>query len=386
MMFRGFNFFARSIFPQFETVSPADRPVGGLIPGPWPGTIRGMIRRVARIVLVNFALLLAVAVAAELLFGHWFSRDPLDRLDIFRNGRTMVDARPLYPGGRTFLYRRDQWGLRGAGVDPAAVAVLTIGGSTTNQMYLEEDATWQAAAARALASRGRPVVFANAGLDGQSTLGHLRNFDAWFPNVPGLKPKVIIAYVGLNDLAAGGLSIDALAFSSTLKQLRYNSALIRAGRVVEGWLAARRARLNHRKVDYARAEWTETPNFPDARPPDTRAYAARLRELVGRIGALGAKPVLMTQMSGDVRLVDGRARGLAAKDGPNGPNGIDRWRQLAAFNAATLAVCRETGAACLDLAGEVVFEDRDFYDEVHNTPQGAEKIGRWLAERLAGML
>ena len=342
-----------------------------------------MIRRAARIVLVNLALLLAVALAAELIFGHWLSRDPLDRLDIFRNGRVTVDATTLYPGGRMHLYRRDQWGLRGPGVDPAAVAVLTVGGSTTNQMYLEEDATWQAAAARALGERGRPVVFANAGLDGQSTVGHLRNFEVWFPHVPGLRPKIVVAYVGLNDLAAGGLSIDTLAFSSTLKKLRYNSALIRAGRVIEGWLAAKRARLNHKKVDYARAEWTEVPNFPDAAAPDTSAYAARAKELVARIRALGAKPVLVTQVSGDARLAGGVLRGLAEQDGPNG---VDRGRRLAAFNAATLAVCRETGAICLDLAGEVAFEDGDFYDEVHNTPQGAEKIGRWLAGRLAGVL
>ena len=342
-----------------------------------------MVRRIARIVSVNLALLLVAVLAAELTFGHWLSRDPLDRLDIFRNGQAAVDATSLYPGGRTFPYRRDRWGLRGPGVDPAAVAVLTVGGSTTNQMYLEEDATWQAAAARALAARGRPVVFANAGLDGQSTVGHLRNFEAWFPHVPGLRPKIVVAYVGLNDLAAGGLSIDTLAFSSTLKKLRYNSALIRAGRVIEGWLAAKRARLNHKKVDYARAEWTESPNFPDAPPPDTSAYAARLRELVARMRALEAKPVLVTQVAGDARMAGGVLRGLAEKDGPNG---VDRARRLAAFNAATLAVCRETGAVCLDLAGEIAFDDGDFYDEVHNTPQGAEKIGRWLAEKLSGVL
>ena len=37
----------------------------------------------------------------------------------------------------------------------------------------------------------------------------------------------------------------------------------------------------------------------------------------------------------------------------------------------------------IDLAGELDFEDSDFYDSYHNTPQGAAKIGRYLYQKMA---
>jgi hypothetical protein len=55
-------------------------------------------------------------------------------------------------------------------------------------------------------------------------------------------------------------------------------------------------------------------------------------------------------------------------------------------NVVTLEVCRERHVVCLDLATELRFSEGDFYDYEHNTPLGAEKIGRWLADKLAGLV
>jgi len=70
----------------------------------------------------------------------------------------------------------------------------------------------------------------------------------------------------------------------------------------------------------------------------------------------------------------------------SGPNGVDQGRALARINGATLEVCGEGLATCLDLAAELRFEPGDFYDYEHNTPQGARKIGQWLAVKLAGLV
>lgn len=44
------------------------------------------------------------------------------------------------------------------------------------------------------------------------------------------------------------------------------------------------------------------------------------------------------------------------------------------------------GGICIDLAKELTFEDEDFYDGAHNTPQGAKKIGRYLYTKLHNVL
>jgi len=341
-----------------------------------------------RLIGINLGILLAGLVAIELIFGAWLSRDPLDHLALPRDVAVEVDASGLYPGGGPFPYRRDHWGLRGSGTDPARIEILTVGGSTTNQLYLPEAQTWQAVMADRLAAAGRPAVVGNAGIDGQSTIGHLVNFDSWFTNVPGLHPRLVVLYVGINDAALGGLSVDSLSFSSVHKWFRHNSALFRLGRTVQGAIEARRARLTHAAVDFEHAVWTDRPNTPDNRTAhpaaDPAAYAARLRALVERVRAIGALPVLVTQSRGDYRrAADGTLLGLVGEDRLNG---VDQGRLLAEINATTLVVCAETGAVCLDLAGELAFAPGDFYDHVHSTPQGAAKIGAWLAERLRPLL
>jgi lysophospholipase L1-like esterase len=346
--------------------------------------IAGPLRQGVRLVGINLLLLLIVAAAAEVFFGSWFSSDPLAKLNIQRDTRLRIDPAPLYPGGTAFTYERDHWGFRGAGRDPATIDILTAGGSTTNQLYLPEQHTWQAVAASRLAELGRPQVIANSGLDGQTSVGLAFALDRWFPNVPGLRPKIVLALIGLNDALFGGSTTDDLRFSSIHKWIDQNSALYRLGRTVKGLLLARTERLTHVPVDYAHAAWTDKPNFPDnrtARPnSDPQAYAERLRAIAARIRDLGAEPVFVTQSRGDYRMVDGKVMGLVAD---HGMNGVDQWRLLDEYNHVTLDVCVELRLFCLDQASAVVFQAGDFYDVVHATPQGAARSGRWLGDELA---
>jgi hypothetical protein len=341
------------------------------------------MRRIAKIIAVNIALLFAAFLAVELAFGTWLSGDPLDRVNIQRGIDFNLDARSLYPGGTVFAYRRNRWGFRGPDVDPATIDILTMGGSTTNQIYLPEEATWQAAMERRLRETGHPMTVANAGMEGQSTVGHLYSMEAWFPHVPGLKPKYILAYVGINDTVIGS-TIDRLAFASTNRWIRYNSALIRLAKTIEGNVLARVERMTHFPVDFEQARWTERPAYPDnraARPDsDPLAYGARLKELVGRIRAFGSQPILVTQIRGDSRIVSGQVMGLATE---SGMNGVDQRRLLDTYNEVTRTICATEKVACIDVARAIDYEIGDFYDVIHNSPRGAERIGRYIADQIA---
>jgi lysophospholipase L1-like esterase len=343
--------------------------------------------KLLRVIAVNLAVLLGLALAVELAFGEWIGTHPLGRLAIPRNVKITLSAAPLYSGGGEFIYRRDAMGFRGSGVDPARITILTLGGSTTNQLYLPEEATWQAVLARSLRQMGHDTVVANAGLDGQSTVGMIADLDLWIPNVPHLKPRLALAYVGINDVHIRPTWRDGLHFVKFNRALEQRSALVRLWTIVAGSIRAQRADLGHRAVDFARAQWTDQPAQPDWQAgqleANLAAYKARLVRIAELIERLGAVPVFISQTRADYRLENGRLFGIAKSEGPNG---VDQGRALARFNAATLEVCRERRVACLDLASELHFADGDFYDYEHNTPQGAEKIGRWLAGRLAGLI
>ncbi|OAN48185.1 hypothetical protein A6A04_05405 [Paramagnetospirillum marisnigri] len=342
------------------------------------------MKRVLTILAVNLGLLLLAALAAELIFGSWLSSDPIHKLALARDTRHDVTAEGLYPGGTKFVYRRDHWGFRGPDFDPKTVEVVSLGGSTTNQLYLPEEATWQAVMASAFAASGRSLAIVNAGIDGQSTVGHLVAVESWLAHVPGLRPRLVLVYVGINDTFVGGNVIDQMKHSSRFKWLSQNSALLRLWQSALGAVKARKARLNHHAFDFAAASWTTEGASRPELDPDPAAYPGRLRLLAERIRALGAEPVFVTQARGDWRVRDGRGEGVAASHDVNGVllNGVDHHRRLARINALTLEVCRETGTTCLDMAGEIGFQDGDFYDGAHNTPQGAERIGRYLFEKL----
>ena len=52
------------------------------------------------------------------------------------------------------------------------------------------------------------------------------------------------------------------------------------------------------------------------------------------------------------------------------------------LNLALMDYCRQHHVTCFDLANDLTFDVGDYYDFVHNTPRGAEKIGHYLARRL----
>lgn len=304
-----------------------------------------------RRILAILAVLLVLAVIVELAFGTWFSKDPLDQSDLGRNSAMAVSAAALYPGGRDFIYRRDGWGFRGTGLDPASITILTVGGGTTDQRTLPDDQTWQSVMEREFHNAGLETVIANAGIDGQTSQGHVRAFENWFIHVPGLKPRFVLFSVGLDE--AMGAARDEAQNSSRAQMIRRHSALLR---IID--------RLSESKT------MAEPPPMDPPEGKPNRAAIGTYKDRLKRLGqlahAMGAVPVFVVQ---GAPVADKAAA-----------------RRLADFNQATREVCKEGGLLCLDLAREVTFDPGDFYDHLHNSPQGAEKVGRWLSTKLAGLV
>ena len=76
---------------------------------------------------------------------------------------------------------------------------MVIGGSTTEEKFLDDNDTWTEKLEKKFINENHDIEIVNAGIDGQSTLGHLSNFEKWFPHVQDLRPKFIVFYVGLNE-------------------------------------------------------------------------------------------------------------------------------------------------------------------------------------------
>ena len=352
------------------------------------------MRKALRIVLVNLLVLVVGMAVIELVVGGWFGGPGYGQMNIPRHTQRSFDVSGLYADGGVITYTRDRHGLRGNYAALSGIDVLTMGGSTTNQLYIDDKQTWQARLADGFRRAANPKVIVDASIDGQSTRGHIAVFERWFPLVPRLRARFVLAYVGINDMyVEDSTQWDAMESPGLSRRVRQlllnNSAFYGLFRTARGAIRARQVKLIHGASPYTGVTWERAHAVDAANPgaaelaPRLQAYRARLQMLMGKIRRFGARPVIVTQPLASYRIHDGWVWGTRGKDGSVGTGG---YHKITAFNQAAMAVCRAEGAVCIDLGRELLFKDGDFYDRLHNTPRGAQKIGRYLYEKLKDVL
>lgn len=351
-------------------------------------------KRAVGIFLVNLAVLGVGIVIVELVFGTWFNPNNLNRLNLIKDMTFSYDVSGLYEtASPNIKYSRDRYGLRGVyGDDPSRINILTVGGSTTDQRYISDGLTWQDVLQSALASAGTPVVVANAGVDGQSTFGHIKDFDWWFPYVPHLKPRYVLFYIGLNDTYIDDDSeYDDLVHivpNPLIAAIKENSAVYHLLRTIRGSFRATAVlKIGHTKVDFTKVQWTGEALQQEYAflSPRLDAFANRLRVLVDKTRKLGSEPIFVTQASRHFKRVENEIRGRAdvmAFLFGRKINGVDYYHLIGRFNGVMATVAREKQVVFVDLAADWKGEDGDFYDWAHMTPRGARKVGLYLFENL----
>ncbi len=338
-------------------------------------------RLVFRVVGWNAGILIAGLVCAEAIFGGWFRSGGMGAVHVPRSVTVHHDFRNSVQSAGKAVYTRDRWGFRGSVGDPAKVDILAVGGSTTNEFYVDDARTWTAVLQRSFAEAGRPVVVANAGVDGHSTVGHINSIDAWFSRVPNLRPRFVLFYVGINDVHVElhQRYDDIVADDFWERVRRYvsnNSAIGSAFRTLRGMVAARRVRLVYLD-DPPRLEPVTATVKVDRAPYAERlaAYAKRLHVLAAKVRDIGARPIFVTQRRGDAFVRNGRV--MATDQSALVARAVQGY-----FNETTMRVCREEKAICIDLAGAIDLAAEDFSDAIHTNPWGSAKIGRFLYRHL----
>lgn len=360
------------------------------------------MKRVLHIVGINFGLFLAGIVIVEMWFGSWVSGPDYGIMNLPRNENRIFDTSDLYGGGGLISYTRDQYGLRGSfGADPATIDVIVIGGSTTNERYVDDHQTWVEQLENLFRDDGNPISIANAAIDGQSSAGHIATLENWLPKIPGLNPRYVLLYLGINDVAIAEVSDRAAdEITSPEKQRRFrqyimnHSALYAAFRTIRGSLQARRTMMLHGSLDRKSARWvpvkrpTEPDDLRQALGPDLSRYRKRLERIVAIVRSRNAEPIFITQQRGDYDIVGGQMlRLVAVRDSAIPDRASDQdVAILHLFNETTLAVCRTFDLDCVDLASQIDFNDGDFYDAIHTAPSGSRKIAVVVHEALKDRL
>ena len=272
------------------------------------------------------------------------------------------------------------------------LTILTIGGSTTECLFLSDGKTWTDELARRLGRRWPEAWVNNAGLDGQSTYGHivlLRDF------VLDLRPKIAIFLIGTNDVGldrsntfdsaltpSAGLSARILGFA-------FNHSEVLS--VAQNLARMRRAQargFGHSEIDVAALpELVIDESSADA---TRRRYAAlipgysdRLRAIASLCRSRGIEPVFLTQPALFGPVVDPATRVDLTNKQVNGRgNGRLEWELLELYNDATRRVAADERLFLVDLARTLPKDSRLFYDFLHFTNEGATAVGDIVAAAL----
>ncbi len=299
---------------------------------------------------------------------------------------------------REIINRRNSLGFRGPekpkNLD-RVLSVITVGGSSTECHFLTEGRTWPDQLAQKLSPRFHPFWLNNAGFDGHSSFGHQVLLNDYLVKI---RPRVIVFLLGNNEIENDQpLFHDKLNIRGAYPDLKHfifnNSEVLTLGlNIVRGWRARKVNNTTDRPmelVNYQPREFTEAE--VEARLKKQDPYLTQFRQrvsaLIDTCKAHGILPVFLTQPSlmGEVKdSITGADLGKV----PVGDefNGSLLWKVLSRYNQVTREVCEQKQTDLVDMASMLPKSSLYFYDNVHYTNEGAEKLASILAVEMERIL
>ncbi len=333
----------------------------------------------------------------ELIFGGWFNaNNQLSNIGILRDVKLEYTVNHLYETDQpTITYTRDSYGLRGISTfnEPSKIDILTVGGSTTDQRYIDDAKTWQEALERALSQEKETWLVSNAGVDGQSTYGHLKSFELWFSNIEKLQPEMIFFYVGINDFykVSSDAKYDAIqqyehaGLKNTIKD---KSVLYNVYRKLKGIRKAQKVKVGHFKVDFSATKYTQEEVLDSTLlalydEKNLKAFKVRVQQLIAYSKKMRAIPIFITQPTFLYKIENGEVFGVENInyiEEKYAYNGVGYYKLLTKLNDAIKEAASDFPV--IDISSEDDWQPEDFYDYYHMTEAGAAKLGKKIYQKM----
>jgi lysophospholipase L1-like esterase len=267
------------------------------------------------------------------------------------------------------------------------LSMIAVGGSTTECFVLADGRDWPAVLGQKLGTNFRNIWLNNAGMNGHTTFGHTKLLEQ---HILKLKPKILLFLIGINDATFAENSPkfdtrldpgsekdwdmkittflhDSLATKSHLVAF-LSQAVRQIGAVQEGLVSG--------EVDFAKIYKTPRPLTGSQKRATADRFSEenyggfeiRVRRLIALARNHGVVPVFITQplLSGDG--TDPTAGfPLSSLQGEN-------FYKTELLNRELLRIGRETNVFVIDLAATLPKDSKFYYDPVHYTNLGAERV------------
>ena len=322
----------------------------------------------------------------ELIFGYWFDKDNLGpyvrEYRMRKNTYVVTYEEKKYE----FVYKRNYYGFRGEKISNDKISAVLVGGSTADERYKPAEFTITERINTKIRYDKSNIKLFNAGIEGQSTRGHIANLKFWFPKLKKFKPKYLIYYVGINDTAYGDddsnkYQFDGGVMESNTKQRIWDNIKSRSIFYDLARKSKHRFYTSEKKVlydfdkgieKYRKMQKLKFKSYDDfvkkssyekilnIKNHKTTNYLSRIDTLYRETIKFGAIPIFINQLTS---------------------TGFE-FERLVVLNTFLINHCKKKKYHCIDLARELKADYDYWWDGIHTTPKGSEAIASIVAPKL----
>jgi lysophospholipase L1-like esterase len=283
------------------------------------------------------------------------------------------------------------------------LSILTVGGSTTECMLLDDEKEWAYVLSNQLKKNFDHVWVNNAGLDGHSTFGHtvlMRD------HIIKIKPRIVLFLIGINDIGRDTYNfhdkkmLHEITFSSMtsfiISAVNHSDALTLILNLYRGYQAQKMGLAHGTTIDLTTISSSDTLelSLEDQQRIKEKhqtlyidEYQNRLEELVRVSVANGIDPIFITQpaLYGDsvdeVTKVDMSQIRIS-----NELNGKVGWEVLEQLNDVTREIGEKHNVLVIDLARKLPKNSRYYYDWIHYSNEGSQEVAKIIGTQMCSFL
>lgn len=337
-----------------------------------------LIKKNFLIISYNLLCIFFILIIFEIFSGDYFYKKRLKCSYILCNASYNYST-DLYTNDKIKInYNKDQYGFRGRTNKIDNIDILTIGGSTTDERYLNLENTWSEKLEKLFLNDFINIDIVNAGIDGQSTYGHIWNFENWFSKIKNLQFKYIIFYIGINEKEYAGrhdLNLDEVNYPKKILYLiKYNNGII--SKLYEFFF------IKNNPIDslnVAHSKYRNTTYIPIKNEEyyfNTKFLSNNLEKLILLSKSMNSIPIFVSQ------------RTLRWKFINNSLHSIDEnnyYLREKIISDKIIEICTKYSLLCINGFTDINLDTNDTYDLVHTNPNGSNKIATLIYESIKNL-
>ncbi len=340
------------------------------------------MNKIFKIIVTNLIVFFLGLICLEIIFGGWFKMQNYGSLLIPRQQTNLIKDFP-YKSNNFGIYSRDKFGFRANNYYLSEIDILVLGGSTTEEREVDDKKIWTKIFQNNLINKQKVL---NAGIGGQTSFGHLSIFPLWLDRYDDLKPKYILAYIGINDaiLFVENASDNRKVFKGrelndsnrdTLVNLNKRKRIIQYFKnnsvfhsiylIIKGNIISQKYQVSYNnQPNIFKPFRTEPPKKELELSQEyenffKNYYLNNLSKINNLVKTKGSELILITQFIS-----------------------TNHWLSfyLKKINKYTLEFCKLKKIKCIDL--NIHFKkdnNKLFYDGIHTDPSGSSLVGEFIA-------